>query len=268
MDRLVVLLEGNICAGKSTVLRKLRRSKLFTVIREPVEKWQKSGMLASFYLDKRRWALAFQIEAFVTRAETWVRVLLQTLGQTDGCASGTESGDTEIVILERSVYADRYVFARNCHESGLMSLAEWTTYCNISDTYLMLLTAAVKALPPDLIVYQYARSEVCHARMNLRARREEEGVPIEYLRDLESMHDDWLLDGFEGRLDPESGRLVLGSAKATVMSVRIVTKAGKTRFVKSHVRVPVLVINGEIKYTPEQLRGAICDFMKHRRRVR
>jgi hypothetical protein len=35
---------------------------------------------------------------------------------------------------------------------------------------------------------------VCHERILERGRSEEDSIPLEYLRDLERLHDEWLLD--------------------------------------------------------------------------
>jgi len=47
---------------------------------------------------------------------------------------------------------------------------------------------------PDKIVYLRTPAEVCHERIEQRGRNEENKIPIEYLRDLEVLHDEWLLD--------------------------------------------------------------------------
>ena len=36
-------------------------------------------------------------------------------------------------------------------------------------------------------------AEVCHDRITLRGRNEENEIPLGYLRDLEGLHDEWLL---------------------------------------------------------------------------
>src|SRR5512136_2279730 len=109
----MILFEGNIAAGKSTVGRRLAESGLFGFIEEPVGAWQKDfeeNLLDLFYRDAHRWAFTFQLAAFTTRAKTWTEVLAMT--------------DHVNVILERSIYCDRYVFAKNCYQSGLMTKTE------------------------------------------------------------------------------------------------------------------------------------------------
>jgi deoxyadenosine/deoxycytidine kinase len=176
-DRKMILLEGNIGAGKSTVGRVLKESGLFDFIEEPVEAWQEGfagNLLDAFYSDMQRWAFTFQITAFVTRAKTWQEVLALT--------------NHRRVVLERSIFTDRYVFAINSHRLGGMSDLEWQVYCGLWD----FLTSNY-CVEPDCILYYRTPAEVCLERMKLRGRHEESGVSLEYLRQLETLHDEWLL---------------------------------------------------------------------------
>jgi deoxyadenosine/deoxycytidine kinase len=177
-DRKMILLEGNIGAGKSTLGRILKASGLFDFIEEPVEVWQKgfaANLLDAFYADMKRWAFTFQITAFVTRAKTWKEVLALT--------------DHSRVVLERSIFTDRYVFAKNSHQLGGMSDVEWEVYCGLWD-----FLASNYCVEPDCIIYYRTPAEVCVERMKSRGRSEEAGVSLEYLQQLESLHDQWLLE--------------------------------------------------------------------------
>ena len=176
--RTMILFEGNIAAGKSTVGRRLAESGLFDFIEEPVGSWQKdfaANLLDLFYKDPKRWSFTFQLAAFTTRAKTWTEVLAMT--------------DHQNVVLERSIYCDRYVFAKNCYQSGLMTEVEWQLYSRMWDWL-----EENWCTEPDKIVYLRTPAEVCHERIVKRGRREEEKIPLDYLRDLERLHDEWLLD--------------------------------------------------------------------------
>jgi len=177
-DRRMILLEGNIGAGKSTVGRTLKESGLFDFIEEPVEAWQDgfaSNLLDAFYSDMERWAFTFQITAFVTRAKTWQEVLALT--------------NHRRVVLERSIFTDRYVFASNSHHLGGMSDVEWQVYCGLWD-----FLASNYCVEPDCILYYRTPAEVCLERVRVRARHEESSLSLEYLRQLEALHDQWLLE--------------------------------------------------------------------------
>jgi deoxyadenosine/deoxycytidine kinase len=177
-DRKMILLEGNIGAGKSTMGRILKASGLFDFIEEPVEAWQEgfaANLLDAFYRDMKRWAFTFQITAFVTRAKTWQEVLAFT--------------DHSRVVLERSIFTDRYVFAANSYRLGGMTETEWQVYCRLWD-----FLASNYCVEPDCILYYRTPAEICAERMKARGRSEESGVSLEYLLQLEALHDQWLLE--------------------------------------------------------------------------
>jgi len=174
----MILLEGNIGAGKSTMGKILKTSGLFDFIEEPVEAWQEgfaANLLDAFYSDMERWAFTFQITAFVTRAKTWQEVLALT--------------DHSRVVLERSIFTDRYVFATNSHRLGGMTDAEWQVYCGLWD-----FLATNYCVEPECILYYRTPAEICVERMKTRGRSEESGVSLEYLCQLEALHDQWLLE--------------------------------------------------------------------------
>jgi len=174
----MILFEGNIAAGKSTVGRRLAESELFGFVEEPVGAWQQDfeeNLLDLFYRDTNRWAFTFQLAAFTTRAKTWTEVLAIL--------------DHRNVVLERSIYCDRYVFAKNCYQSGLMKKTEWQLYCKLWDWL-----ESNWCAEPDKIVYLRTPAEVCLERIEARGRTEETTIPVEYLRDLEVLHDEWLTD--------------------------------------------------------------------------
>lgn len=174
----MILFEGNIGAGKSTVGRRLAESELFGFVEEPVGAWQQDfeeNLLDLFYKDTNRWAFTFQLAAFTTRAKTWTEVLAMI--------------DHRNVVLERSIYCDRYVFAKNCYQSGLMKKTEWQLYCKLWDWL-----ESNWCAEPDRIMYLRTPADVCLERIEARGRAEESTIPIEYLRDLEILHDEWLID--------------------------------------------------------------------------
>jgi deoxyadenosine/deoxycytidine kinase len=177
-DKRLIILEGNIGAGKSTVGQALKAEGLFDFIEEPVKAWQTgfaSNLLEAFYRDMERWAFTFQILAFITRAKTWKEILAHT--------------DHERVILERSVYTDRHVFAANIHAIGAMSETEWQVYCGLWDFLV-----SNYCLEPDIILYLRTPAAECLKRIRERGRGEESAVALEYLEQLERLHDAWLLD--------------------------------------------------------------------------
>lgn len=179
----MILFEGNISAGKSTLGKKLAEGGKFGFIEEPVSVWQNfrldngevENLLGIFYKDMHRWSFFFQMVAFATRAKTWDEILAWD--------------NHQMVALERSVFCDRNVFALNCFQSGLMERREWQAYCLIWD----FINSRHWCARPDLVVYVHTPAETCYERMlEERGRPEETDITLAYLRALEKLHDDWL----------------------------------------------------------------------------
>jgi deoxyadenosine/deoxycytidine kinase len=177
-QRLMVLLEGNIGAGKTTIGRNLDAIGAFRFIEEPTSVWQEgyaANLLELFYRDPHRWGFTFQVNAFMTRAKTWYEI-------------GRITSD-ERVILERSIYCDRHVFAKNCYRTGLITESEYQLYMRMWEFLVPNFTDR-----PDLILYLRTPAELCLERIQARARHEESSLPLSYLLELEALHDEWLLD--------------------------------------------------------------------------
>ena len=173
------ILEGNIGAGKSTLLALLNNYLDVDIIPEPTNKWQKIGsdnLLDLFYKDTKRWAYTFQSYAFISRIQTFLEHQAQ---QTH----------PQRQILERSVYCDRYCFAKNCFETGTMSDLEWQIY---TDWFSWLVTNYTQ--PPSGFIYIRTNPEVCYELLIKRNRSEEATIPLSYLSLLHTKHEEWLID--------------------------------------------------------------------------
>lgn len=174
----VITIEGNIGAGKSLLGSTLKASGLFDFVPEPVDQWRggfASNLLGRFYSDPKRWGLTFQLLAFITRAKTWSEVLALT--------------NHSNVVLERSIFSDRHVFARAAHDDGNMDDAEFAIYNGMWEWL-----ASNWCIEPNKIIYLRASAETCSERIAKRGRGEESAIPIAYLKKLEDLHDLWLLD--------------------------------------------------------------------------
>jgi deoxyadenosine/deoxycytidine kinase len=97
--------------------------------------------------------------------------------------------DSRIIFFERSVLSDKYCFAANCRESGLFEEVEWRVYCD----WWRFVLSEFRALRIDGLVYLRCSPATCHDRLQKRSRQEEAGVPLGYLKELHSRHEDWLI---------------------------------------------------------------------------
>lgn len=170
-----LVVEGNIGAGKSTFLKIMRDYLDLEVVFEPHEQWQSVGsghnLLDMFYKDTKRWAYTFQTYAFITR------ILNQE--------QRVEMSSAQSFLFERSIYSDRYCFAKNCFEMGTMEPIEWDLYCSWFEW--------LDRSQIDGFVYLQTDPTICYERMLKRSRAEEAVVPLEYIERLHNKHEDWLV---------------------------------------------------------------------------
>ncbi|OGB97004.1 hypothetical protein A3F06_01470 [candidate division TM6 bacterium RIFCSPHIGHO2_12_FULL_36_22] len=173
------IIEGNIGAGKSTFLKILEQHLAIEGVLEPHAKWQDVGdgenLLDLFYKDTPRWAYTFQTYAFVTRVLEQEQRALKAI--------------SSVQILERSVFSDRFCFAKNCYEMGLMSSLEWQLY---QDWFQWLVEGYT--IKPAGFIYLQTDPDVCYERLVKRNRHEESSVSLDYLTKLHNKHQQWLVE--------------------------------------------------------------------------
>lgn len=176
----LLMVEGNIGAGKSTFLKVIQKHLDIDAIFEPTSKWQhqddENNLLHLFYKDTPRWAYTFQSYAFITRVQTIINY-----------RKNTKSNKPQ--LLERSVYCDRYCFAKNCYESGLMTALEWQIY---KEWFAWL--AESYSPRPNGFIYLKTTPEKCHERICKRDRHEEDTISLDYLKSLHNRHEEWLIE--------------------------------------------------------------------------
>eukprot|EP00766_Chilomastix_caulleryi_P000046 gnl/Chilomastix_caulleri/1041.p1 GENE.gnl/Chilomastix_caulleri/1041~~gnl/Chilomastix_caulleri/1041.p1 ORF type:complete len:226 (+),score=62.52 gnl/Chilomastix_caulleri/1041:56-733(+) len=168
---LIILIEGNIAAGKSTLAKELCVRLDLKLFEEPVED---NPYLVDFYANPAKFAAKMQSWFLNLRFRTYMEAL----------AYSEETGRG--VVLDRSVWSD-CVFADNCHNDGLMTDEEYEAYWV---ERMNLLTGLRK---PDLCIYLEASPEVCLERITkVRGRECEQSIPIGYLRGLDGSYIRWL----------------------------------------------------------------------------
>ena len=122
---------------------------------EPVGEWlamknaDGESLLALFYRDKKRWAYTFQNAAILTRL-TAIRNALDTTTK-------------RVIITERSVLTDRFVFADMLRESGDLDALEWQLYMRWFDSF-------AAQLPIKGIIYLTTGVSTSKERITTRGR--------------------------------------------------------------------------------------------------
>ena len=168
---MVIYIEGSIGSGKSTLLKELKnrlqRDDIY-FLEEPVDDWNtikdEEGVpiLVNFYKDFTKFAFPFQMMAYISRLSS----LKKRITENPNC----------IIISERSLYTDRYVFAKMLFDTKKMNLIEYTIYLKWFDEFLELVEDKNKK-----IVYLKTDSEVCLSRIKERSRDGESSISLDYL---------------------------------------------------------------------------------------
>jgi deoxyadenosine/deoxycytidine kinase len=185
---IIISIDGNIGAGKSTLCAKLsEKLTQCTVIQEPVGTWEKlvdedgMNLLTHFYKDTTRWAYTFQNCAILTR-------LINTIEAIHNWKVENEKSATPkmpIILSERSVLTDRFVFAEMMKESKHMNKIEW-------DLYMTWFEHFAAKLPIKGIVHVTTSPEISKERILKRGRKGEESIDLKYLVDLDAQHSKWI----------------------------------------------------------------------------
>ncbi len=166
-------IEGNIGAGKSTLLNYLKDNLECNISQEPVGEWMKMDLLDKFYKDIVRWSFAFQMNCFISRAHQ-VEILPEGYN-----------------LIERSVLSDK-IFAQNCFNNDNMDKTEFEIYTKWSEWLYERVCKKIKN-----VIYLRSSPEVSYERIKKRRRDGEETIPLEYLKQLHHLHEDWLMDNQE-----------------------------------------------------------------------
>ena len=180
----IISVEGNIGSGKSTLLQRLK-STLDTLhgyqimyLPEPVSSWNTitdldgKTILEHFYADQKTYAFSFQMMAYITRL-TQIKQALE------------DAPEDSIIITERCLYTDKYIFAKMLYDSKIISHIDYTIYLKWFDEFTTYSKLAG-------LIYIQTTPEVCLERVGIRSRSGEENIPLTYLESCHNYHENWL----------------------------------------------------------------------------
>ena len=173
----IISIEGNIGSGKSTLLKRISEINSNVVtLQEPVDVWNSikdengKTILELYYADQKKWAFAFQMMAFITRAKK--------------LREAVENNPGKVIVTERSVFTDKNIFAMMLHDSGIINEVEYSIYIH----WFNELTRGIQV---DRIVYVRTEPTECEFRIKCR-NRTGETIPLEYLASCHDYHEKWL----------------------------------------------------------------------------
>jgi deoxyadenosine/deoxycytidine kinase len=176
----IISIEGNIGSGKSTFLSYIREncSKEIIFVKEPVDQWEQirdsetnETMLQKFYKNQKMYSFSFQMMAFISRFS----ILRETVRQ----------NPFAIIITERCLYTDKYVFAKMLFEMKNIEDVNYQIYNQWFEEF-------ASEFPINKIIYIKANPEICFERIKKRNRIGESEIPLDYLVNCHKYHEDMI----------------------------------------------------------------------------
>ena len=177
----IISIDGNIGSGKSTILTCLKsffnNKKDIIFLDEPVSEWEKIKdkdnitILEKFYNNQSKYSFAFQMMAYISRLS-----LLK---------DAIEKNPNAIIITERCLNTDRYVFSKMLYDNGKLEDIEYQIYLNWFDNFNYLQNI-------HKTIYLKTDPDICHERINKRSREGESNISLEYLENCDKYHEDMI----------------------------------------------------------------------------
>jgi deoxyadenosine/deoxycytidine kinase len=170
-----IAIAGNIGAGKTTLTQLLSKHLKMEPHFETVDD---NPYLEDFYKDMRRWSFHLQVYFLNNRFRQILEIRKQN----------------KDIIQDRTIYEDRYIFAANLHDMGLMSSRDFANYTSLFDLMELLVS------PPDLLIYLRASVPTLVKQIHTRGREYEKNINIEYLSKLNDRYEEWIKNYDKGKL--------------------------------------------------------------------
>jgi len=180
-NTVIVSVDGNIGSGKSTFIKKLREkygnNPDIYFVSEPVKEWEQlrsddgKNLVENYYTDKKRYAYIFQNFAYISRLKRLYNALTNS--------------KAKIIVTERSVESDRYLFAKMLYQDGLLNKLEWDVYLS---------WYGFMNIKVDKIIYIHTTVDNCMNRIKIRHRPGEDLIERNYIENLHKKHEEWLSD--------------------------------------------------------------------------
>jgi hypothetical protein len=165
--KVFIAVAGNIGAGKSSLTRLLAKRFGWKPYFESVAD---NPYLEDFYADMGRWSFNLQVYFLSNRFRSHKAI-------TEGRGS---------VILDRVIYEDAEIFARNLHQIGRMDPRDYRNYVALYEVMTEYLHS------PDLLIYLRARVDTLLKQIALRGRDFEQSISREYLEQLNRHYESWI----------------------------------------------------------------------------
>lgn len=163
---MLYVIEGNIGAGKSTVLELLQKEEECTTFTEPISKW---SLLVDFYGNPKKFSFLFHAQVLISYFEQQKEIynLLKSYPRIN-------------IFVERSIWSVKNIFVKNAVMDDCKRKALNDSFEEIFD------------IKPDVMIFLDLSPASCFERIKKRCRNGEECIPLEYLELLHKSHLDEL----------------------------------------------------------------------------
>ncbi|MBQ9522427.1 MAG: deoxynucleoside kinase [Paludibacteraceae bacterium] len=201
-----IAIAGNIGAGKTTLTKMLAKYYGW----EPrFESVSFNPYLEDYYTDIKRWSFCLETYFLKERFKDLMAVL--------------QSQHT--IIQDRSIFEGVYVFVRNNYERGDLEERDFDTYMELFGHMKRLMRL------PELMIYLRKSVPTLIRQIQKRGRDYEQGMQLDYLKDLNDRYEDFIYHQYEGRVlvidsdeldfenNPEDFRLIVNKIDAQLFGL-------------------------------------------------
>ena len=168
----IITIDGNIGAGKTTILNYIHTNHNIYIDLEPIDKWK--PYLDDIYINKQKF-FNFQVRVWLDRS--WIQ----------------EKDNNSVIVMERSPYFIRNTFNESMINNNLINPQENTIMNELYDKTDIIWKS-------NYYIYIRSSPEKCLERIMERGRENEMAIDIDYLKEIHNLHEETYLKGInEGR---------------------------------------------------------------------
>ncbi|MBR4520235.1 MAG: deoxynucleoside kinase [Paludibacteraceae bacterium] len=170
-----IAIAGNIGAGKTTLTKMLAKYYGW----EP--RFESVGFnpyLEDYYSDIKRWSFCLETYFLKERFKDMLAV----------------NAATHTIVQDRSIFEGVYVFVANNYRRGDLSDRDYQTYMELFNHMKRMMKL------PDLMIYLRKSVPTLIAQIQKRGRDYEQGMQLDYLKDLNERYEDFIFKQYEGRV--------------------------------------------------------------------
>lgn len=170
-----IAIAGNIGAGKTTLTKMLARYYGW----EP--RFESVGFnpyLEDYYSDIPRWSFCLETYFLKERFKDMLAI--------------AQSNHT--IVQDRSIFEGVYVFVTNNYRRGDLTQRDYDTYMELFGHMKSLMRM------PDLMIYLRKSVPALIEQIQKRGREYEQGMQIDYLKDLNDRYEEFIYHHYEGRV--------------------------------------------------------------------